>query len=341
MNLWFEQMISMQTSLAADECGVLVTVAGVKGSAPREVGAKMLVTKGTFVGTIGGGELEYQCQNIAREIIKRCATLEARLQTFPLGSNCGQCCGGVVDVLFEPFSATRSAWQIDMANAIEQQRSGYLVTRLRGEPGKKQFQADSPRPGKHVLVELVAATAPTIAIFGAGHVGTALAHVLAQSNRQVLLIDNRPERLAQSPGANIRLTYQKDPAAYVKTLPPNTACVVMTHNHALDFDICAHLLRRKDIIFCGLIGSYSKRARFIRLFKQADLNEEEIGRLTCPIGDSRIKSKLPGDIAIAAAAQLLAITESASRPDNKVLNEEPSTLSPSENEDVLNAPVHY
>jgi xanthine dehydrogenase accessory factor len=317
-------------SLGSEECGVLVTVARVKGSAPREVGAKMLVTQDTFMGTIGGGELEYQCQDIARQIarqqIEQSATLTARLQTFPLGSNCGQCCGGVVDVLFEPFSATRSAWQIEMANAIEQQRSGYLITHLRGEPGKKQFLPAPPTLTKHLLVELVADTAPTIAIFGAGHVGTALAQVLTQSNCRVLLIDNRPERLAQSPGANIVLTYQKDPAAYVKALPANSACVVMTHNHALDFDICAHLLQRKDLAFCGLIGSDSKRARFIRLFKQADLNADEIDRLTCPIGDSSIKSKLPGNIAIAAAAQLLAITDNTSRTVN---------------EDALDASLHY
>jgi xanthine dehydrogenase accessory factor len=319
-------MISMQRSLGPEESAMLVTVARVKGSAPREVGAKMLVTQDTFKGTIGGGELEHQCQNIARQQLKQSATLKARLQTFPLGSNCGQCCGGVVDVIFEPFSATRSAWQIEMAKAIEQQRSGYLITHLRGEPGSKQFLPAPPKLTKNMLVELVADTAPTIAIFGAGHVGTALAHVLTQSSCRVLLIDNRPEHLAQSPGANIVLTYQKDPAAYAKVLPANTTCVVMTHNHALDFDICAHLLRRQDIAFCGLIGSDSKRARFIRLFRQAGLDADEIDRLTCPIGDSSIKSKLPGNIAIAAAAQLLAITDSLSRTAN---------------EDALDAPLHY
>ena len=96
-----------------------------------------------------------------------------------------------------------------------------------------------------------------------------------------------------------------DLAAAAASLPAGTLCLVMTHSHPLDFDVCAKLLQRDDIPFCGLIGSTSKKARFERLFKQAGLTETEIARLTCPIGIDGIGGKAPAEIAVAAAAQIL------------------------------------
>ncbi|MDZ7768728.1 MAG: XdhC family protein [Woeseiaceae bacterium] len=88
---------------------VLVTVAGVRGSAPREVGASMLVMEAEASGTVGGGELEYQCLKIAARLLGVDADDAGFLRRFPLGPNCGQCCGGVVDVLFERVT-TGTRW---------------------------------------------------------------------------------------------------------------------------------------------------------------------------------------------------------------------------------------
>ena len=99
MNEWIDELSDL---CAADEPAVLVTVAGIRGSAPREVGAKMIVTPTETIGTIGGGQLEYQCTRIAVGLFD---SVEMSLRSFPLGASMGQCCGGVVEILFEPFAS--------------------------------------------------------------------------------------------------------------------------------------------------------------------------------------------------------------------------------------------
>ena len=98
MNEWIDELSDLA---AAGEPAVLVTVAGIRGSAPRETGAKMIVTARETIGTIGGGQLEHQCTRIAVDRLDGDESPE--LRRFPLGSSMGQCCGGVVDVLIWRF----------------------------------------------------------------------------------------------------------------------------------------------------------------------------------------------------------------------------------------------
>ena len=79
----------------------------------------------------------------------------------------------------------------------------------------------------------------------------------------------------------------------------------MTHSHALDFDICDRILRRRDARYCGLIGSTSKRRRFEKRFRKLDMPEVLIDRLVCPIGVDGIGGKKPAEIAVATAAEIL------------------------------------
>ena len=96
MNEWIDALCDLA---AAGEPAVLVTVAGIRGSAPREIGAKMIVTATETIGTIGGGQLEYQSTRIAAGMLDE---EQLALRSFPLGPELGQCCGGVVEILFEP-----------------------------------------------------------------------------------------------------------------------------------------------------------------------------------------------------------------------------------------------
>ena len=108
MNKWIDDLYALSGN---DECCIVVTVAGVRGSAPRETGAKMIVTGFETIGTIGGGQLEYQCTKIACEQMQKKDGFSQRLQRrFPLGTNCGQCCGGIVDVMFERVASSSIAW---------------------------------------------------------------------------------------------------------------------------------------------------------------------------------------------------------------------------------------
>ena len=75
--------------------------------------------------------------------------------------------------------------------------------------------------------------------------------------------------------------------------------VFQTHSHAIDFDVCDRILRRPDAIYCGLIGSLSKRRRFEKRFRAQGLQDKDLERLTCPIGVAGISGKKPAEIAVA------------------------------------------
>jgi xanthine dehydrogenase accessory factor len=85
MNEW----LTAQTT----EPAVLVTVAIVEGSGPREPGAKMLVTASGQHDTIGGGHLEMCAVDLARSMLTD-AGANACLERYALGPTLGQCCGG-------------------------------------------------------------------------------------------------------------------------------------------------------------------------------------------------------------------------------------------------------
>jgi xanthine dehydrogenase accessory factor len=103
-------------------------------------------------------------------------------------------------------------------------------------------------------------------------------------------------------GADARLEIEADPVAVVRGAPAGSFFVVLTHTHELDYQLVRAVLARGDAAYCGLIGSATKRARFLsRLSK----DRVDATVLTCPIGAGGIKSKLPAAIAVAASAELL------------------------------------
>ena len=93
--------------------------------------------------------------------------------------------------------------------------------------------------------------------------------------------------------------------AEVAVAPPGAFYLVLTHSHDLDLAISQAILQRGDFGFFGLIGSQTKRARFIRRFEQRGIASETIARMTCPIGVPGIEGKEPEVIAVAVVAQLL------------------------------------
>ena len=340
MNEWIEELSDLT---AAGERVVLVTVAGIRGSAPREVGAKMIVTDEFTIGTIGGGQLEFQCTRIACDMLGNDEVPE--LRKFPLGSSMGQCCGGVVDILFEPFSNRLPAWLRDLRALHGQREAVALVTDLRGTAGKYVVTAnntfgDSEAPANIVAIardgleanrrahriedwffEDVVGTDFNIAVFGAGHVGSAVVRTLSTLDCNIRWIDNRRNMFRDTP-SNVRAIECADPALEVAAMPPGSCLLVMTHNHAIDFEICDRILRRGDAVYCGLIGSVSKRRRFEKRFRSQGMEENVLEQLVCPIGVDGIAGKKPAEIAVAASAEVLRAWEKAVRelepvyPDN-------------------------
>ncbi len=337
MNEWIDELSDLT---AAGEAAVIVTIAAVRGSAPREPGAKMIVTQSETIGTIGGGQLEHQCTHMAVNMLT--AHELPSLRKFPLGAAMGQCCGGVVDVLFEPIDAGIPAWLKDLRALHGQRLPATLVTGIGESAGKYIVAPDSsfgpddlPAPIEararelaetragaeridDYLLEPVAASDFNIAVFGAGHVGAAVVAALSQLDCNIRWIDSRRSIFRHVP-RNVRTIETESPALEVAAMPPESFFLVMTHSHGLDFEVCSRILSRDDVAYAGLIGSRTKRRRFEKRFAKVGLPATQIERLVCPIGVDGISGKKPAEIAVAVAAELLQVREgesSAQLPDN-------------------------
>lgn len=148
---------ALQTLRARGEPCVLVTLAQVAGSVPREHGTKMVVTREAIVGSIGGGHLEHKAMEHARRMLTGAAMAPA-LETFNLGPHLGQCCGGKVTVMFEPFTPADFTVAIFGAGHVGKA----LVGVLSGLPARilwidaraDQFPAETPSGVEKIVAEI-------------------------------------------------------------------------------------------------------------------------------------------------------------------------------------------
>ena len=389
MRVWIQPLLR---SLEGGEAAMLVHVAELQGSGPREVGAQMLVTESGLHGTIGGGELEHTATFKARELL---ASGGAALLRFALVPELNQCCGGSVTLAFEPFAPADLAWtgklaaaaagpepvfrtvRLDAAGAIRRdweiggdgadyhvaadfvgaeglvRRSAALSVEARKErprsasPGTGEAESErSSEPGEgpgrelrpsnphpvagatrslwfrerksppgdsksiHGVLEVtirerVNPVALPVWLFGAGHVGRAVAQALHPLGFALTWIDGRARQLPESPLDGVRQLALAMPELIVDEAPPGACFLVMTHSHPLDEAICEAVLRRGDFSYLGLIGSKTKRARFRKRLAEAGLPRALVDRMACPIGLPDIKSKDPAAIAASVAADLL------------------------------------
>lgn len=141
-----------------------------------------------------------------------------------------------------------------------------------------------------------------VLIFGAGHVGRALALALSPLPVAPLLIDQRaPELALAAPGIATRLTAL--PETEIRAAAPGSAVVIVTHDHALDFLLGAEALSRRDLAYTGMIGSKTKRAQFTRFARARGIDPAP---LICPIGAGFSGDKRPALIAAFTAAEIMA-----------------------------------
>ena len=380
---------TLQDIVSRGQPCVLVTVAHIAGSAPREPGARMIVTAAETLGTIGGGNLEYEAIRIARSRLGETPVTRAQrfMELFPLGPMLQQCCGGAVFLHFEVLAGGRADWLTSAAEQELNNTRALLVSRTPPSPssfprkressettpaesGPYHGKSTKPATDKMIFTEtgvtgslgdkrldelaaqkaktlLSADTAPEsallhpltetqstlpdtsdalffevvspagfhVVLFGAGHVGRALVNVLAgASGCRITWVDSRAGQFPAELPSNVEVRFTGNPVAEVENLPGRAYCLVMTHDHQLDQDLCEALLRQNDFAFLGLIGSATKQRRFAQRLREKGISEQQLERLTCPIGLPGIDSKEPGAIAISVAAQLLEIKSADDAP---------------------------
>ncbi len=259
------------TRLTTDNA-VLVTVQSHRGSVPREAGAWMAVFAQDCLGTIGGGHLEWQAMAQARVLLLgQPGATECR---YALGPSLGQCCGGEVVLRYESICAL-DAPRLQATFASNRQNW------------------------------------PTVALFGGGHVGRALAQVLGQLPLRLTWIDSRDEIFPHPLPDNVCTEHSDPVQAAVAELAPMTLVLVMSFSHAEDLDVVAACLLRQrarcDVPFIGLIGSQTKWATFSHRLQARGFTGAELAGITCPIGVAGIAGKAPEVIAVAVAAQVLQV----------------------------------
>lgn len=251
---------------------IIARIIDVRGSSPRENGAYMLISPQGTLGSIGGGRLEHLAIETAHSLLNDGPFSGTHENEYTLGPELGQCCGGRIRISYQ-YCSDAKQWL---------------------------------HPEHHT------AAAFQIVLFGAGHVGKALAAILATQHCQLHWIDNRQEQFPTSLPANTRRYTAERPTELVKKLPSDAYILVMTHDHALDMAICDAVLRRNQFRFLGLIGSQTKLAKFRKHLLDNGHSSARIDRITSPIGIPQIHSKQPERIALAVAAQLLALQEQES-----------------------------
>lgn len=258
-------MTHLQTFLTTHSATILIDITGTQGSTPRETGTFMLVSKTAIWGTIGGGQFEFLAIQNSRDMLAGNGTA---MMDIPLGPEIGQCCGGRTQLRFR---------RMDAAVADE------LREKLNDEI-------------EHL---------PEVYLFGAGHVGRALAAALAPLPLSVTVIETRQEELANLPeGVRTRLVPM--PEALVRDMPEGATLVILTHDHALDFLIAREALARTDLAYTGMIGSATKRATFASwIAREGNGQRSWLDRLTLPIGGSAVRDKRPEVIAAMTVAEIL------------------------------------
>ena len=250
----------------------LVTVERAEGSVPRERGAWMAVFADALVGTIGGGNVEFQAIAEAR---RRLADGDAGplVLRYALGPSLGQCCGGVMYLQFERVTS-----------------------------------ADRP-----YLQQRLAPRRTPVALFGGGHVGHALAQVLAPLPLALTWIDSRDGIFPAGVPQGVVCEHSEPVHDAVPGLAAGSLVLIMSFSHAEDLDVVAACLQRQrltaDLPFVGLIGSQTKWATFRRRLAGRGFHADELARITCPIGLPGITGKEPAVIAASVVAQLLLVVQ--------------------------------
>jgi xanthine dehydrogenase accessory factor len=211
-----------------------------------------------------------------------------------------------------------SSSKLHLPPEIAQACDALLASQANSSPMQSLGQAPEPvvtveRDGDTWWLEAVRSRRVPLVLFGAGHVGTEVARLLERLPFAVTWVDSRAgslplDTLGHTPGdtpGERRMVCTADPAGEVARASPGSVFVVMTHSHALDEDICCEILTRGDFCWLGLIGSETKRRRFVQRLNKRGVQLGLLDRLVCPIGLVGIRGKQPATIALSLVAQLM------------------------------------
>jgi xanthine dehydrogenase accessory factor len=317
---WWTDFVAWQADAAPM---VLVTVVRADGSTPREVGATMLLRlnlqqQWQQSDTIGGGHLEFQAIDIAKAMLRGTEACVRRIERFNLSARLGQCCGGVMWLLFEKISPAVIA--SDLSDCFHAWRAGQRIWRtvshqhasiwqIRDVEQQPRFEFQPVSNEEWQFGQQIQPYAMQVLICGAGHVGEAIVRCLLPIGVSVKWIDPRDDIFPSDLLEQVQCLTTDMPEAEIEHFDRSGAILILTHDHQLDLQLCFAALKPmpKPFVYVGMIGSKSKRAIFEKRMLTRGYTPEALQRLVCPIGIEGISSKQPATIAVAVVAQLLQV----------------------------------
>ncbi|MGP4772266.1 xanthine dehydrogenase accessory protein XdhC [Acinetobacter sp. PFS20] len=319
---WWTDFVAWQADAVPT---VLVTVVRADGSTPREVGATMLLRlnlqqQWQQSDTIGGGHLEFQAIDIAKAMLRETEACVRRVERFNLSARLGQCCGGVMWLLFEKISP--AVITSDLSHCLQAWRAGQRIWRTVSrqhasiwqivDMNKEQqpcFEVQPASSDQWQFDQQIQPYAMQVLICGAGHVGEAIVRCLLPIGVSVKWIDPRDDIFPLDLLEQVQCLTTDALDAEIEHFDRSGAILILTHDHQLDLQLCFAALKPapKPFAYVGMIGSKSKRAIFEKRMLTRGYAPEALQCLVCPIGIEGISSKQPATIAVAVVAQLLQV----------------------------------
>lgn len=168
-----------------------------------------------------------------------------------------------------------------------------------------------------VLIETFAACRFHIGLFGAGHVAKALVKILGALPCRVTWIDPRAELFPEDIPTNVTKLVSEEPQYELEHLPAGSDILILTHNHALDFELCMAALEHGKLRHIGLIGSNTKAKRFVKRLAHRGYREEQINTIKSPVGLAEVPGKLPMEVAVSIAGELIAIQNGGKQTETR------------------------
>ncbi len=294
--------------ILAEGPAVLATVTHVRGSVPREVGAKMVIdARGQIFGTIGGGAGEAKVIQQAIEVLQTGQNQSVEIDLTGTPQRLAQgICGGKMQVWLSYWQGETARLQVQqILDRLNRGQTTTLITPLNGSD--LPYWVDQAQPISAAFVETIAPP-PILLIVGAGHVGEQLAKVADLIGFQVVIQDDRPEwgnpqRYPQAQVCNDSIHRTIESLAQHQQL----YAALVTRGYQYDLEALQSLLNRElPCQYIGMIGSEKRVRQVYQAIEQLGLPHHQLQSIHAPIGLD-IGALTPAEIAISIGAELILV----------------------------------
>ncbi len=288
---------------------IKICVVATQGSAPRHKDSVMIlqITPDGFLtsGSIGGGALEHLALTEAEKLTH--SPWQRLYKKISLGSDLRQSCGGTVELLFEYLSPLEKTFYKEL---LTKNKTAFIATPY--ESGQPVYAVRKIANEMDIYCQPVLPSLDKLYLFGAGHVGRAVAYHVSHLNFSLHWIDFAQSRFPENADELCDEKWvMEQPSDKVKECDAGSYFLVMSHSHALDYEIVDKILHRNDFRFLGLIGSKAKSSRFRKSLIQDGHKKDVVEKLVSPIGLVRTPDNTPHAIAVSVVVQLLELQVNA------------------------------